>query len=63
MWKPAITNGYLRLKMWKKCGRRRNGNRKCYGTGNKYDDRIRFLGYVPQETQFEILCQEKQNED
>ena len=27
MWKPAITNGYLRLKMWKKCGRRWNGNR------------------------------------
>ncbi len=44
MWKPAITNGYLRLKMWKKCGRRRNGNRQRYGTGNKYDDRIRFLG-------------------
>jgi hypothetical protein len=21
MWKAAITNGYLRLKMWKKCGR------------------------------------------
>ena len=44
MWKAAITNGYLRLKMWKKCGRRWNGNRKCYGYGNKYDDREGFLG-------------------
>ena len=43
MWKAAITNGYLRLKMWKKmCSR--NYDRKCYGTGNKYDDRRRFLG-------------------
>ena len=44
MWKAAITNDYLRLKMWKKCGRRNNGYRKCYGTSNKYDDRGRLLG-------------------
>ena len=25
MWKPAITNGYLRLKMWKKMCKRKNG--------------------------------------
>ena len=43
MWKAAITNGYLRLKMWKKMCRR-NYDRKCYGTGNKYDDRGRLLG-------------------
>ena len=43
MWKAAITNGYLRLKMWKKmCSR--NYDRKCYGTGNKYDDRGGLLG-------------------
>ena len=43
MWKAAITNSYLRLKMWKKmCSR--NYDRKCYGTGNKYDDRRRLLG-------------------
>ena len=43
MWKAAITNGYLRLKMWKKmCSR--NYDRKCYGTSNKYDDRRGFLG-------------------
>ena len=43
MWKAAIINGYLRLKMWKKmCSR--NYDRKCYGTGNKYDDRRRLLG-------------------
>ena len=44
MWKPAITNDYLRLKMWKKMCSRKNGYRKRYGTGNKYDDRGRFLG-------------------
>ena len=44
MWKAAITNGYLRLKMWKKMCSRNYGNRECYGTGNKYDDRGRLLG-------------------
>ena len=44
MWKAAITNGYLRLKMWKKMCSRNYGNRKCYGYGNKYDDRGRLLG-------------------
>ena len=40
MWKTAITNGYLRLNLWKKCGRKKNG----MGYGNKYDDRKRILG-------------------
>ena len=44
MWKPAITNGYLRLKMWKKMCSRNYGNRKRYGVSNKYDDRRRILG-------------------
>ena len=47
MQKAAITNAYLTLKMWKKCGRRKNG----MGFGNQYDDRKRFLGYVSKKTQ------------
>ena len=39
MWKVANTNGFLHLKMWKKCGRR-----NYVGYGNKYDDRKRVLG-------------------
>ena len=46
MWKPAITNGYLRLKMWKKMCSRNYGNRERYGTGNKYDDRRGLLGQI-----------------
>ena len=43
MWQSAITNAFLTLKMWRNvCSR--NYDRKCYGTGNKYDDRRRLLG-------------------
>ena len=44
MWKAAITNVYLILKMWKNMCSKNYGDRKRYGTGNKYDDRGRFLG-------------------
>ena len=40
MWKAAITNGYLRLKMWRNMCIRKNG----MGHGNKYDDRMGVLG-------------------
>ena len=39
MWKPALIAAYLRLKMWKNYE-----YRKCYGAGNKYDDRRGLLG-------------------
>ena len=43
MWQSAITNTFLRLKMWQDlCSR--NYVRKCYIAGNKYDDRGRILG-------------------
>ena len=40
MWKAAITNAFLRLKMWKNTCTRKNG----MGHGNKYDDRVGVLG-------------------
>jgi len=40
MWKAAITNTFLRLKMWKNMCTRKNG----MGHGNKYDDRMGVLG-------------------
>ena len=43
LWQSAITNTFLILKMWQDlCSR--NYDRKCYGTGNKHDDRRRLLG-------------------
>ena len=43
VWQSAITNTFLRLKMWQDlCSR--NYVRKCYIAGNKYDDRGRILG-------------------
>jgi hypothetical protein len=44
VWQSAITNAFLTLKMWQEMCSRNYGNRKCYGTGNKYDDRGGLLG-------------------
>ena len=44
VWQSAITNTFLTLKMWQEMCSRNYGNRKRYGTGNKYDDRERILG-------------------
>jgi len=44
MCKSAITNTFLTLKMCRNMCSRNYGYRKCYGTGNKYDDRGRILG-------------------
>ena len=43
MWKSAITNTFLILKMWQDlCSR--NHDWECNDFGNKYDDRRRLLG-------------------
>ena len=44
VWQSAITNTFLTLKMCRNMCSRNYGYRKRYGDGNKYDDRIRFLG-------------------
>ena len=51
MWKAAITNSFLRLKMWKNMCTRKNG----MGHGNKYDDRMGVLGLVQSKTQSTVL--------
>ena len=43
MWQSAITNAFLRLKMWQDLCTR-NYDWKCNNAGNKYDDRERILG-------------------
>jgi len=44
VWQSAITNTFLTLKMCRNMCSRNYGYRKRYGDGNKYDDRIGFLG-------------------
>ena len=44
MWKAAITNGYLRLKMWKNMCSTNYNDWEHYIAGNEYDDRGRILG-------------------
>ena len=44
MWKAAITNGYLRLKMWKNMCSTNYNDWERYNAGNEYDDRGRILG-------------------
>jgi len=44
MWQSAITNAFLRLKVWRDLCSRNYGSRKCNIAGNKYDDRGRILG-------------------
>ena len=43
MWQSAITNAFLRLKMWQDLCTR-NYDWKCKNLGNKYDDIERILG-------------------